>query len=185
VEFPNQIPEEFISKSCYHMRSRGCIPVIAHPERCRLLELPKPGKSSLMERLITRDQRLNNSKCKMQNAKFHKTLNLEHGTLNNSSDTLLEYLMKIGCQFQGNIGSFAGIYGEKVRGRAVAFLREGLYSRLGTDAHSPEGLADWLDRGLREIEWDAGREGLTELLNGLPVETDSERQISVYGDLRF
>ncbi len=168
VELSNHMPEEFIRESCYRMRSHGCIPIIAHPERCGLLGLPRPNKSGLMGRFMARGTMVINSKFRIQNSEFHQNPNFERGTLNASSDTLLEYLIGIGCQFQGNIGSFAGIYGDKVRRRAVIYLREGLYCRLGSDAHNQKGFADWLDRGLREIEWDTGSDGLADMLSGVP-----------------
>jgi protein-tyrosine phosphatase len=168
VELSNHMSEEFVRESCYRMRSRGCIPVIAHPERCGLLDLLRPDKKGLMERFMINGSRVINSKFKIQNSELNQNPNIDCGTFTASTDSLLEYLVAIGCQFQGNVGSFAGIYGEKVRRRAVIYLREGLYCRLGSDAHSQKGFADWLDRGLREIEWDIGTEGVADLFKGVP-----------------
>jgi protein-tyrosine phosphatase len=151
VEISNHMTVEFIREACYRIRCRGYIPVIAHPERCNLFDLP-PSRTWFKVRGSWFNV-------------FNQTPNLEHRTLN----SLVEYLIEIGCRFQGNIGSFAGIYGESVRKRAVSNLREGLYSYLGSDAHSSRNLAEWLDKGLREIEQCVGSEGLQKLLNGLPV----------------
>ena len=85
--------------------------------------------------------------------------NVERGTSN------IELLLDMGCKFQGNIGSFAGIYGEQVRDRALRLLQLGLYDRIGTDAHRPQKLTDWLERGLKVIEQETGKDGLRKLVS--------------------
>jgi protein-tyrosine phosphatase len=73
------------------------------------------------------------------------------GTLAGASE-LMEKLAGMGCLFQGNIGSFAGAYGERARKSALSFLEKGLYARLGTDAHNPGRLEKILGEGFRNIE---------------------------------
>jgi protein-tyrosine phosphatase len=72
--------------------------------------------------------------------------------------------MDMGCRFQGNIGSFAGIYGSSVRETALQYLREGVYDRLGSDAHRPDQLDTWLPEGLGVIRDCVGQAGLKVLL---------------------
>jgi protein-tyrosine phosphatase len=113
VEIPSQAPIEFVKQICYRIKGSGYLPLIAHPERCTLLE-PKstaPDKKGLWFSLF-------NSKLKTQNS------------------TLLNYLLEIGCKFQGNLGSFAGLYGERVRRKAEEFLSAGVYTHFGSDLHS-------------------------------------------------
>ena len=84
----------------------------------------------------------------------------------------------MGCRFQGNIGSFAGVYGERVKHRALRNLRDGLYDCLGSDAHASRGLADWLTRGLAEVRAQVGEEGLAALLAGCPSQNaDGKKRV--------
>ena len=144
VEIPGNGITGMVKDTLYRLRSTGYIPLIAHPERCGLLEFPAAPKRGLANWLRGR------------NAK-------------GESPCLVDYLKGLDCLFQGNIFSFAGIYGERVRRRAVRFLESGLYSCLGSDAHGVRNLDQWLDKGLREIELIAGKEGLHALLSGPPV----------------
>ena len=72
----------------------------------------------------------NNSKFKMQNAKFSS-------------------LSDLGCLFQGNLGSFAGQYGSAVQKRAEMLQAAGRYFCYGTDGHSPRSLREHVGRGAR------------------------------------
>ena len=49
------------------------------------------------------------------------------------------------CQFQRNIGTLEGMYGNEVRLRAETLDAAGMYDRLGTDLHSRM-YADFFDR---------------------------------------
>jgi protein-tyrosine phosphatase len=134
VEIPNQAPIEFVKESCYRIKCSGFIPLIAHPERCTLLE-PEPkasGKNGLLGSLF-------NSKLKSQNSKL-------------ADGSLLAYLRDIDCRFQGNFGSFAGIYGSKVRDKARVFLQSDLYDCFGSDAHTPVQLEEMLKRGMQTVK---------------------------------
>ena len=118
VEIPEILQADFIKSSFFRLKSSGFTPLIAHPERCRLLELPQPPKKGLSALLDTI-----NSKLKTNNTEPEKA-------------SLLTYLMEIGCTFQGNLGSFAGFYGERVRRKAEQFRAAGLYTHYGSDLHS-------------------------------------------------
>jgi len=81
-----------------------------------------------------------------------------------SGDTALaETLREMGCLFQGNIGSFAGLYGKEAMRTASAFLERGFYSCLGSDGHSPRHLDRVLIKGLRKIKEIVGDDGLDKL----------------------
>src|SRR6185369_3076973 len=41
IEIPNHAPVEFVKQTCYRIKGSGYTPLIAHPERCSLLQ-PKP-----------------------------------------------------------------------------------------------------------------------------------------------
>lgn len=57
-----------------------------------------------------------------------------------------------GILFQMNLGSLAGIYGSKIKSRALRLLRKGMYDMAGSDIHRPSMtdafLSIKLDRGL-------------------------------------
>jgi protein-tyrosine phosphatase len=118
VEVPGNLQAAFIKETFFRLRSAGYTPLIAHPERCRLLELPEPPHKGLSSILNTIS-----SKLKTKNSEPEKA-------------SLLTYLREIGCKFQGNLGSFAGFYGERVRRQAEQYRSAGLYTHYGSDLHS-------------------------------------------------
>jgi protein-tyrosine phosphatase len=118
VEIPENLQAEFIKSTFFQLKSSGYTPLIAHPERCRLLELAEPPKKGLSALLKTI-----NSKLKTESSKLEKA-------------SLLTYLREIDCKFQGNLGSFAGLYGERVQRQAEQFRAAGLYTHYGSDLHS-------------------------------------------------
>ena len=129
IEIPGHAQTEYVKETCFRIKCSGYTPLIAHPERCPLLE-PKPVdpvKKSLWGSLC-------NSKLTTHNSE------------------LLEYLQKIGCRFQGNLGSFAGMYGGRVRDKAIGFMGSGLYDCFGSDAHTPERLKEMLGAGLQSVK---------------------------------
>ncbi len=145
VEIPHHAPVELVKETLYRIRQKGLIPLIAHPERCRLLELPPPTKQGVWEWF-----KVQGSKFKVQNegpfdlnsleSLESKTLNVERRTLNGQSNSLLDYLIDLDCQFQGNRGSFAGYYGDRARASAERLREMGLYNCFGSDGHDVEGL---------------------------------------------
>jgi protein-tyrosine phosphatase len=156
---------DYIKDVIYQIVRNGLVPVLAHPERYTFLEHEVQG-----------------SKFKVQSSqngflgKILSLINVERRTLNNEryspnverGTSNIELFLDMGCKFQGNIGSFAGIYGEQVRDLALRLLQLGLYDRLGTDAHRPQKLTDWLERGLKVIEQEIGKEEFNKLV-GMPV----------------
>ena len=123
-------------------------PLIAHPERCRAFEPP------------VREKRL------------FDTLSLVMGRPRapEAASPLLLSLRESGCRFQGNLGSFAGVYGSEVKQRAIDLLREGVYSCLGSDAHRSERLSSVLADGLRCVVGEVGEEAAFGLLAGLGLQ---------------
>ncbi|GFE58649.1 tyrosine-protein phosphatase [Geobacter sp. AOG1] len=142
VEIPHHAPVELVKETLYRIRQKGYIPLIAHPERCKLFALPLPTKQGVWEWF------------KVQGSRFQdgdlldsQTLNVEHRTLNGQSNSLLDYLIDLDCQFQGNLGSFAGYYGDRARASAGRMREMGLYSCFGSDGHNVEGLREILVQG--------------------------------------
>lgn len=134
VEILPQLSADMVRRLLYGVVRCGFTPVIAHPERCRLLE-PKletgrrgvlSALRSLFQRTAARDRGTSNLEP--------RTGNLEQGT----SNDLLDYLRDLGCPFQGNLGSFSGYYGRQVQAVAEAMQGLGIYDRYGSDLHTPE-----------------------------------------------
>ncbi len=124
IEIPNHILPDFAREGCYRICRNGYTPMIAHPERCRLLD---PVPPNTQERSIWGS--LFNSKLKTQNSKLEEA-------------SLLGYLKDLGCAFQGNLGSFSGRYGERVRQAAGRLREAGGYTHFGSDAHGVEHIRD-------------------------------------------
>lgn len=174
MEAPLQATPELLTHTAFQVRRRGYTPLIAHPERCALLapERKREAPRTLLGSVL----HFARARFATQNSKFktqHST-SVEHATL-------AELLRSMGCRFQGNIGSFAGLYGERVRRRALRHLRDGLYHCLGSDAHTSRGLADWIARGLDAIRDEVGEEGLGELLQAGAGERGERREEKTKG----
>ncbi len=122
IEISDQMPAEFVKETCYRIKCSGYVPMIAHPERCRHFEFHAPHNKGLRELF-----NIFNSKPKTQKSDLNEP-------------SLLGYLKGIGCLFQGNLGSFAGIYGERVRQSAANLNSLKMYTHFGTDLHSTKGL---------------------------------------------
>lgn len=127
VEAPSQGDMTVIADGVFRIASQGLTPLFAHPERCALLA--PPGSDGLFDRVWSR--------FASPAAKI---------TAQNS----LNMLKEMGCLFQGNLGSFSGIYGRQVAERAGTMLSRGIYACLGSDGHRPEPLAKVLASGVME-----------------------------------
>lgn len=130
VEFPSRGASDHVRTILYQIVRRKIVPLIAHPERTPLLTSALPRKSGLI-------------------AKISGLFTPQQSSSANAPATgsLLSYLQEIGCGFQGNLGSFAGIYGDQVKNNAIALLKSGIYTHLGSDAHSPSNLAAIIAQG--------------------------------------
>lgn len=140
AEAPSQGNMAVISDGIFRIARQGLIPLFAHPERSALLAVPGTEGlfRSLWSRFATPDAKI-------------------------SAQNSLNMLKELGCLFQGNLGSFSGIYGRQVAERARAMLAQGLYTCLGSDGHRPEPLRNVLAaaavqetgvRGILKMPWD-------------------------------
>ena len=124
VEFPTRASAAIVLEHLQRVLERGLTPVIAHPERSDLLSFQR---------------------------RTGGTENFRGLFGPSSSAPSISLLRRMGCLFQGNVGSFAGRYGEEVRRRARHLLCEGAYSHFGSDAHRAVELPRTLAAGLAEM----------------------------------
>ena len=124
IEIPPQSAVDLVKETLFEVTRRGYLPIIAHPERCPLLETPESetNKKSGWKSLLSRNPSERNE--------------------NESGNDLLQYLKRLGCHFQANLGSFSGHYGSSVKNNARNLEKNGTYDYAGTDAHSPETIKE-------------------------------------------
>lgn len=127
VEILPQIPAEMARQVLYGVVRCGFTPVIAHPERCQLLE-PVARRPEGHKFLTSLKSFVSGGRS----AGSEQDLPEMTGT------PLLDYLRELGCSFQGNLGSFKGFYGRRVQRAANGLKEFGIYDRYGSDLHSPE-----------------------------------------------
>jgi len=111
LEIPDNLPQKLIKEVCFQIKRTGFIPMIAHPERSKKFSFIGQGEQ--------RD---------LKNIADHVSYDIE----------LLRYLQDLGCAFQGDYGSFLGLYGRQPQNTAVSLKKNGLYTHYGTDLHSRE-----------------------------------------------
>jgi protein-tyrosine phosphatase len=120
VEAPTGGYHEQIRDFVYQVKRKGFTPLFAHPERYDFLAEDQPGGISgffrKAKRRFSATEQGADSKLKTQNSKLHD-------------------LRGLGCLFQGNLGSFGGLYGSGVKRAALAMRAAGIYHCYGTDAH--------------------------------------------------
>lgn len=127
VEIPSRITADMVRQLAYSVVRAGFIPVIAHPERCRLLD-PIPRRTNSRGFLNSLKSLLGGS----------RRLGRDQDRSGESGNPLLEYLCDLGCCFQGNLGSFNGFYGSRVRDAAEGLRNRDIYDRYGSDLHAAE-----------------------------------------------
>jgi len=127
VEILPHITADMVRRVLYGVVRSGFTPVIAHPERCRLLE-PALDRSGGRGFLGTVKSLFAGGRRGRQ----------KQGTSDTTGNPLLDYLRDLGCSFQGNLGSFSGFYGRQVMAAAESIKGAGLYDRFGSDLHAPE-----------------------------------------------
>ena len=81
----------------------------------------------------------------------------------------LSALMASGVKLLGNIGSFSGMYGRKVRNDARKLLKRGYYWAAASDMHSHEQFP-WIRDGMHEILSRAGDSRAEEMLVTRPMQ---------------
>lgn len=121
LEIPRHIPQEFIKETFFRITCNGFIPMIAHPERGDFFTMLRKQENT----------RLNFFKSERKPEKSE----------------LLTYLTDLGCVFQGNLGSFLGLYGFQAQKIANILKKMEVYTYFGTDLHSRSGIK-YLDRRL-------------------------------------
>ncbi len=101
IEIPGNAQIEHVKETCSRIKCSGFTPLIAHPERCRLLELRPgdPGKKSLWGSIFTGKRQAQDS-------------------------ALLEHLRAIGCRFQGNSWQFCRHLWKQRQGQGYLFSSE-------------------------------------------------------------
>jgi protein-tyrosine phosphatase len=129
VEAPNRCDRDFLMKALHKIVGKGLVPVIAHPERCDVFSADRrpPVNFGLLRSL------------------------LRIPAATPDADSLpsdMQILKENGCRFQGNICSFAGLYGKGVQAAADRNVQSGAYDCFGTDGHSLAQLERWLDKGM-------------------------------------
>jgi protein-tyrosine phosphatase len=127
IEIPPRITVDMVRKVLYGVVRSGFTPVIAHPERCQLLE--------------TADRRADGRGLMGTLKSLVAGRNSDRRVLDQPDMTgnpLLDYIRDLGCSFQGNLGSFSGFYGRHVKAAAESLHRRGVYDRFGSDLHAPE-----------------------------------------------
>jgi len=127
IEIPSTIFAETAGQLLYGIVRSGFTPVIAHPERCPLLEpaLQRTERRSIWSSL----RRLLHVQGQPQEK--------QHFPSESTGNPLLEYLRDLGCAFQGDLGSFNGLYGQRARTAAETLRRLNVFDRYGSDLHFP------------------------------------------------
>jgi len=143
VEAPFRSGTGMVTAMAAGVQKRGLAPLFAHPERCSAFD-PALREDGLRGALSFFGRK--------------KEPGME--------GALVLQLRDCGCRFQGNLGSFAGFYGSDVKERAILFLKHGVYSCVGSDAHRCDGLAAMLAAGLQAMVAAVGEEGANLLLAG-------------------
>ena len=142
LEVPFRSGEELIPGMVAELQKHRLLPLFAHPERCNAFQPP------------AREEGMRGALAFMLGRRREPDL----------EGSLVAHLKDSGCRFQGNIGSFAGVYGSLVKQRAVFLLKHGVYSCLGSDAHTPQGLASILASGFEVVVEAVGEAAARELL---------------------
>jgi len=144
VEVPFRANGDLIPSLVALLRSQRLLPLFAHPERCHAFQ---PA---------LRDEGILGALSSVLGRRREPDL----------TGSLVLELKQMGCKFQGNIGSFAGVYGSVIKQRAIMFLKNGVYCCLGSDAHTWQGLDAILASGIDTIVATVGQDEAKNLLKG-------------------
>ncbi|NOQ41230.1 MAG: phosphoesterase [Desulfuromusa sp.] len=126
IESSVQVDPEQLKNLVFQVARKGYIPLLAHPERYDFL-LPQVASVGVF-----------------QNIK--KIFSHQAPEVDVTDPSLMVALQQQGCQFQGNLGSFAGQYGNTVKQRARQLQQGKFYRFFGSDGHRPEPTARFLEK---------------------------------------
>lgn len=124
IEIPSGSHQSMILDIITAIMRKGFIPMIAHPERCRILANHQSHKIPKSLGFFSR----NTIRGRIEQEYSYYRIDL------------LDWLFGCECGFQCNVGSFAGMYGRSIREGAKRFWQQKVYTHYGTDAHSTEFL---------------------------------------------
>lgn len=124
IEIPSGSRQSVVLEAMAAIMRKGFTPMIAHPERCRILTSHQHHK-------------IPKSLGFFRRSTIRGRMELEYSY---QHIDLLDWLLGCECGFQGNVGSFAGLYGRAIRDGAKHLWQQRLYTHFGTDAHSSEFL---------------------------------------------
>lgn len=130
IEIPSNQNIDTVRQVLFQVVRSGLTPIIAHPERCQLLE-PVVHRTANKGILKTFKELFVGGRNERRNVSQSDT----------SGNSLLDYLRDIGCGFQGNLGSFNGFHGRRVKATAEVLRSMGIYDRYGSDLHAPQQAA--------------------------------------------
>lgn len=127
IEIPSHTSVDLVKETLFVVKRSGYTPLIAHPERCFLLDMPEheQHRTGKWMRWFSRGTAITSE--------------------SESGNELLRYLKQLGCRFQANLGSFNGQYGDRVKANARYLEKTGTYTHAGTDAHSPDAVTAILE----------------------------------------
>lgn len=145
VETPANAAPQLLRQNVFHLVRSGYEPLFAHPERHAFLAPPYRPPGSMLSRLQA----------------WFVDQPAEDGE--RIAGTLLEELQRMGCSFQGNLGSVGGYYGALVRHQEARLREAGLYACYGSDGHAAASLEEFLEPALEQIRASAGN-----ILSGRP-----------------
>jgi protein-tyrosine phosphatase len=126
LEIPNHSSPDFVIDICRRVAGSGRIPMIAHPERCRLFDFPEDRNSGWFKGFFRgeRDWGRHTGGADPSRAR----------------NGLIDALRELGCCFQGNLGSPAGLYGGRVRQSFLKLRERDIFTHFGSDLHSTESI---------------------------------------------
>lgn len=153
-EAPQQAHPGFVQEGLELIIKKGFVPLIAHPERTDhfydiISQRQSSEESEEKERLEERGTR-DEEDLQKKPGLFGRIWPFaprasRHAPLRPRIMPHKE-LPEI-CQFQANLGSFTGYYGESVQRQAYELLKQGVYSALATDLHDGASSSKILERG--------------------------------------
>jgi len=133
LETPPLVTPRQVKELVFQVSRHGFIPLIAHPERYDYISNRiTGGNKGLFGRL---KNRLSGRQ-----------------TAADSAPDLLHELRAMDCRFQGNLGSFAGLYGPEVKKTSELLFAADEYDCFGSDAHKSGSLGKTLAQGLAKVK---------------------------------